>query len=464
MMTGQSMKWILTGLALLGLVSCRRVILPRGEPTERAKVAAAEGVFALPVAKRPLPDLSHAAPLGAALEYAFNANGEIESAYREWRAALERVPQAGSKSDPRLEFNVLLGLDQLKSFTENLKNVSLMIGGEQEVTRGERLEARGTQALALTQQAGEKFRAAKFKLQRDVTDVYARLALNEELRGITSDTLRLLKQSYDIAGHRYHVMSETPLTDLQKFEIEIGRTESEQRGLALKREQLMAELNGVLNRPALAPLGRVSVPAIAAPQLDAPTLLQHAAANNPELAALRKEIETRGSGQVLAELERKPDYTLKGSVGGFKPFYPALPELQAGFAMNLPINRERIRAGIAEALAMRQASEAELRARTADTQSRLVQALVQLRDAERVRHDFADDIIPAAERFLTTQFNTYGSGAGDYLEILDTQRTLIDLRRMLAQARADRLRALAELEQLAGEDFYQLTADNTTHD
>jgi len=416
----------------------RQVVVPKGEPEERAKAEVAEKPFVVEVHKRPLPDLSASAPLPKVLDYAFNASGELEMAYRDWRAAIERIPQASALPNAKLDFELML-LD--------LKSVKAMLG--QEFPAPGKQDAQAQKALAEAQAAGERFVGAKFALQKRVVQAYAELALNAALLALNAETQRLWRRSEDVIKHRFHAMAggmDSSLADLRKIEVEIKTTESEQRSLEIMRKSLAADLNGALNRPPDAPLGKAEMPTLALPQETDAALFARAVHHNPALAALRKEVEARGAAQVLAELERRPDYSLGLGLD------QGSPALMAG--LMLPSNRPRIRAGISEALAMRQAAEARLRSASADAQARVVMALAGYRDAERVVKDYREQIVPFAEKLLDTQIKTYGTGGGSLLDVLDTQRTLVDFKRLVLRSESDRLRYLAELEEVMGEDLF----------
>ena len=434
----------------LSLTGCHLTISPKGEAEERARAERAGAVFSGPVEKRPLPDLATSPTLPLVLEYAFNANGDIEAAYREWRAALERIPQAGALPDPRLNFNVLFNVTNVKSFSDVLQNASLML--EQEFPGRGKRPARAEVALAQARGAGEKFRAEKYRLQKRAIGAYSDLLLNRSFLDLNAETLRLLKETYEVALHRYHAMSDETQVDLRKIETEIEVAESEKRELGIRRGSSTAELNGVLNRAANAPLGALQFPLLTRPAESEADLFARAVRSNPDLGALRREIEARGAAQVLADLEKRPDLKISGGAeaGGTGSIMPSV-----GAEINLPVNRARIRAGIAEALAMREAAEARLRSLSSDVQARVVMALASLRDAERVLKDYRERIIPQAKSILEIQQTTYGSGGGDLLDILDTERLLVDYRKMTARAESDRLRSLSELEEAIGEDLFQ---------
>ncbi|MCX7048147.1 MAG: TolC family protein, partial [Candidatus Sumerlaeota bacterium] len=273
-------------LGLLLVTACRWIVTPKGEPEERAKAAIEQPAFERKLGLRVLPDLTVSATLPEALEYAFKASGDIEAAYFDWRAAIERVPQAGALPDPTLEFESLFSGGGGKGFNLNL----ISLGLSQDIPGRGKREARAELALREAQGAGERFRAAKFSLQRRVVTVYAQLALNEAMIGLTSDSIRLLKETYTVALHRYHEMADTGLADMRKIELEIQTAESNQRGLAAAIPSLAAELNGLLNRKADAPLAAPRLPEITLPSSSTAELFALAVARNADLAALRKDI------------------------------------------------------------------------------------------------------------------------------------------------------------------------------
>ena len=364
---------------------------------------------------------------------------------------LSASSRPGALPDPRIEFKALFNPLNSSFFDTVLDSVS--VGFSQEIPRKAKRKARAEQSLALAQAEGSRFRQAKYSLQTKVTRVYAGLALNARLTELNAETLRLFRETYDITLRRYNTMAEGNLADLRKIEAEIQKTESETRALGIERDRLTGEMNGLLNRPAGSAYGKAELRRFRASTDSEAEMFARAVRNNPELAAQRKEIAARGAAQVLAELEKKPDFEVNGELG-YALSGSVTPTL--GFSTTLPINRARIRAGIAEALAMRQASEAKYRAAESDALARLVMALNAIRDTRRILDDYQNHIIPTTKEALDTQLSTYGSGGGDFLDILDTERLLIDYRKLVLQAEADRLRFYAEVQDVLGEDLLLL--------
>jgi len=108
------------------------------------------------------------------------------------------------------------------------------------------------------------------------------------------------------------------------------------------------------------------------------------------------------------------------------------------------------------------------RARAIARQTRLdraaeyVAAVYALRDTERQAALFEQQVLPSAQRVLDTARQSYTAGTGAYLELIEAQRTLLDVRLTLAEARAAREKNLVDLEALAGVDVETITASTTT--
>ena len=62
---------------------------------------------------------------------------------------------------------------------------------------------------------------------------------------------------------------------------------------------------------------------------------------------------------------------------------------------------------------------------------------------------------------LANSRQSYTTGSVGFIELIDSQRTLLDVRLMIVEARAAREKALADLESLAGVDIETLKSPAT---
>jgi outer membrane protein, heavy metal efflux system len=194
----------------LGLTSC--VLAPEGTPEERARLDANSALFEPQVETRQLPELPGQADWRAVLHRAFLANGDLESAYFEWKAALARIDQAATwpNSNVAVSFSYMFSPEQMKFWDRT----TIGVGFDPSVNLSLpiKVQTAGQIALEAARQAAEKFRAVKFDLQRKVLSAYLDLALVEEKIRIERDNLTLLKLLIDSAASR--AQAGGPLQDL----------------------------------------------------------------------------------------------------------------------------------------------------------------------------------------------------------------------------------------------------------
>lgn len=174
-------------VVLSGLSGC--VLAPEGTFEEQAKLESVSPLFEPPVEFRELPPLPARVVWREALQRAFLANGELESAYFEWKSALARVDRDATWPNT----NVMLGFRYMFS-PENIKTwnrVTLSGTFMPSVTLQLPIKtiAAGKVALQAAREAGERFLAAKFDLQKRVLIAYYDLALAEEKVRIQRDNL-----------------------------------------------------------------------------------------------------------------------------------------------------------------------------------------------------------------------------------------------------------------------------------
>jgi outer membrane protein, heavy metal efflux system len=439
---------------LLGLNGC--VLAPVGTQEEQEKLNSAAPAFEPPFETRQLPTLPTPAGLRDVLRRAFFANGELESAYFEWKAAFSRIDQAATwpNSNVAVNFSYMFSPENLKAWDRTTigagfdpsMNLSLPI----------KVQTAGEVALESARQTGEKLRAVKFDLQRRVISTYLELALTDEKIRIQRDNLTLLKLLADSAVAR--TQSGGALQDLLKVQIESQMAENELANLQAEAKSIRGTLNGMLARDANTLL-RLP-PSLPAPRhiaADDARLIAVAVEQNPELAGLARQVAGRKNALELARLAYLPDFVPSASVTG------SVSQVLSTMVM-LPTKLPAIRGAIREAEAMTRSSEAVLRQTTRDRAAGFVANLYLMRNAERQTALYSQRIVPAAQQLMNASRSNYAAGTVAFADLIDSQRILIAARLTVAQVRIEREKRLAEIEALAGVDIETLghTVTQTT--
>lgn len=444
-MTASLIRTVSATLLASALHGC--VLAPKETPQERQRLATAGEVYARPIAERPLPRLPERPGWHELLQYAFAANGELEAAHAEWRAAMERVTIAAGYPNTKVQlgFQYLFSGGQMKAWdrttltagTDSMLNLSLPI----------KTMAAGRVALEDARFAGERFRGAKFDLQRRVLEAYYDYALLAERRRLQEELVhwagmstasvaaRLLAGGGQGAMAEAHVFAELAANDLQAIEAEMA--------------QRRALLNGLIGRPADAVLLPPESLPQPRPRPDDVSLLTSVAENNPDLTALAAVARSRDHAVYAAKLQFLPDINPSAGLTGSAT-------QMIGAAAMLPTTVPQIRAAIRESQAMLLAVEAQRRQTGADRSAQAIAAFSALRDAERQIELFENRIQPAIDMSARATQAAYTSGSTDLAPFLDSQRSRLEARAQLAALRMARERRLAELEALAGLDLETL--------
>ena len=456
----QSRRLVVFGSAVAALVlSAGCTLMPRGTDAERARLEAQADRYEPPIEQRALPELPSEPTWQDVLHRAFLANGELEAAYFEWKASFERIEIASAYPNS----NVALGYSYTFS-SENMKTFDRMTFSAgfdtmENLSFPSKVIQQGKVALDESRAVGERFRAAKFALQERVLSTWADHALLAERERIERENLDLLQRVLDTATSR--VQAGGMQEDLLRAEVEYRTAEDALKNTQAELAATRAMLNGMLSREAQAPLSPPRrLPEPRPVPVDDAALIAAAVDANPELAALARQVEGRADALELARLQWIPD--INPSVVFTGGIAQAI-----GAGIMLPTTIAEIRGRIKEANSMLRASEATLRQTHRDRASSYVAALISLRNAERQAELFERRILPATQRVLDNLRSSYVSGRTSYLDLIDAQRALLDVRLTVAEARTMREKRLAELERLAGVDIETLfapTTVNTTSD
>jgi outer membrane protein TolC len=307
-------------------------------------------------------------------------------------------------------------------------------------------------AYDAAQAAGFRFRAAKFDIQKRVLSGYLDLALAQEMIRIRHDNVELLRLVSQSAENR--VQAGGPQQDLLKAQIEFRMSENQLANLESEARVMRAMLNGMLARDPQTSLNTPSLPEPRPVPVDDDRLIAAGVDQNPELSALARQVEGRRDALELAELAYLPDINpFGGFTGSVSQFL--------GATVMLPTTIPMIRGQIDESRAMLRSTQSMARQARKDQAASFVANLFAMRNAQRQAELFEQRILPVAQQALDSSRQAYASGTIGFVELIDAQRTLLDVRLMIAEARTEREKRLAELEALAGVDVETLLQPTT---
>jgi len=410
------------------------------------------------------PRLSSSASPDDYVRYALYHSPAVEAAYQRWLAASERLPQVGALPDPRLNFGFFLDEVETRTGPQQAR-----LGVSQSFPWPGLLEGREDAAALAARAAWRRFEAERLAVTERVVSTLHELAYLDAAARITRDNLDLLESFEEVVRARYRVGTGSH-PELTRVHVELGQLEDRLAQLRAMRPAYVAELNAALNRPTEA-----SVPAL--PELpgrvasvDGTELAARARASNPTLLALDEEgLEQRIRSDV-AGLEGRPDFTVgldyivTGEAGDRSIAESGDDPILLSFGITLPLWRDKYDAGVREATARRLAVSHQ----RADEGNRIAAAIQRAwfehTDGDRRVRLYEDTLIPKAEESLRASLTGFRAGETGFLDLLDTERTLLEFALAAERARADRGRALARLNRLVGQTVPTRGAANQDHE
>jgi len=180
-------------------------------------------------------------------------------------------------------------------------------------------------------------------------------------------------------------------------------------------------------------------------------LKQIAQENRPELKAIQAAIRQLETKARLAEKNYKPDV----SIGAGYMLMPSGSMNRNGYmaelSFNLPwLNRSKHDSEIQEAQSQVNVQRAELLAQQAMVFQEIQEALIRANTAARLVEIYRDTLRPQAQATLRAASTAYQTDQTDFLNLIDSQNTALDVEYSYYRALAEFDSRVVEIERAIG--------------
>ncbi|MBN1506124.1 MAG: TolC family protein [Sedimentisphaerales bacterium] len=378
------------------------------------------------------------------LRYAALHNAGLKAAFEQWKAALEKIPQARALPDPTFTYGY---------FIEQL-NTRQRAGIMQVFPWFGKIEARTDAATAAAKAAHKRYEARELQLLFDVKDAFYDYLYLARATEIARANLELARHFEEVARTRYLTIAATH-PDIIRAQIRVAELQYELDALERSREPTVVKLNAVLDRPAGAslpwPRQEPAPPVVVDPRAVVAALKR----SNPQLQAIGFDVEQLRHEVDVAKRDFYPDIGLgvewmemnMGSMSG------ADDDVMLGLQLNLPIWRRSYKAAEQQARAAARRAQHEKQNTENELIARTARALYGYVDTGRRLSLYGDVLVPKAEQLVNAAEAAYIAGTFDFLNLIDAQQALLEFRLERERAWTGHQQRLAELEMLAGTDL-----------
>jgi outer membrane protein TolC len=311
-------------------------------------------------------------------------------------------------------------------------------------------DLRGRNALHEANAAGADLEDVRLQLVEAARAALADYYLAGRATEVAEENLKLLGQFRENALARFKA-AQASLQDSLQAEVAIAR--QRERLLVLDRQRAVARarLNALLHLPPDHPLPPPPKQFDAPPDLpSAAELREWAVRRRPDVQALVQRVAADEAAVELALREYKPDFEVMAAYDAW--WQPRERDLRpmVGVRSNLPVRFARRGGAVAEARARLAQRRAELARLTDRVNFEVQEAYEQVRESERVLDLYEETALPAARRNVELAVSEYAVGRVPFLNLVEAQRDLVELRDRYFEAAAESLRRRAALERAAG--------------
>ncbi|MGD9346698.1 MAG: TolC family protein [Candidatus Aminicenantes bacterium] len=384
------------------------------------------------------------------IKEALENNPQVRAAYDEWQASLEQISQAKGFPDPML------------SFAHFGQSIETRLGPQRnKISLSQKIPFFGKLSLKekIAQENSSIFEVQHAKVVADlilqVKEAFFSLYWFEKAIELRQEEKEVLDRLARIAQKKY----ETGLTsqqDVLKAHLEISRLSEKILTLEQGKKAIEANLNALLNRPAASPFDRVGHVGEMHLTLSLSELYELAMGGRPELKQAQHFIQKTEKSVELAKKNNWPDFTLRFEYFDIGGGSTSLPEdgrnaWLGAIGINIPLWRGKYDAAEAEAAIRLTANQKRLEGVKNDTAARINEYYHEIETYEDQLALYKHSLIPQAEQALKASEIGYLSGKVDFLNLLESERMILQIRTGYFKTLSDSRKTLALLERMVGQ-------------
>ncbi len=393
-------------------------------------------------ASLPLPDPLQ---LSDATEIAIHSRAEVSAANARAEALAQRPAIVGALEDPMISpaidhypFNMMEEEGGRRyDWSVSVEQRFPLSGVRGHRRAAARADARRAKALA---------NSTELDVALEAQTSFFMLHERRQMLRVLDEQFRLAQQLVSVSSSRY--ASGTGVqADVLRAEVEVARLQATQQSLAAQVRAAEAMLNASLGRPPQDRVPQLQSVASREEPPPVPAALQRALDRRPELIAGAAEVERAFAEIDVMRSMYKPMAMVR--VGRASTMAEG-PGAMLMIGVSVPIWRERLRAGVAEARAMQRMANADLEAMRRMVEGEATAARETVSAARAQALVLESEVIPRARAATDAALAAYSSGQGTLVSVIESVRALWEVQAEQVMAEAALGAAWARFERSIG--------------
>lgn len=349
------------------------------------------------------------------IQTVLDRNPSVKAARLAWLAAVETVTQARSLNDPSLSYSMAP-----QTITDGDVRYGQVLRVAQRFPFPGTLKLRGVVAGAEAEASFEEWHQVRLDLATVASLFFDDYYVVHRALEINDEHTRLLGDLKRIATARY-AAGIAPQQDPLQAEVELAHLMHDKIVLGSSRDVLVAQINSLMHRSPEAPLPPPPPSLTRLPMVVEPSGLQdEALGNRPDLLASSAEVRAREAAVELKKKDSRPHFEAMTSYNSM--WNQSEHRWMVGAAINLPVRRKRIRAGVAEAQARLAQRENERRRLEDQIRAQVQEAYIRLQEAHHVVELYQSRLLPAARDQIRAAVSGFETSQNSFLAVIEAEK------------------------------------------
>ncbi|MFO7670078.1 MAG: TolC family protein [Bacteroidales bacterium] len=395
-------------------------------------------------------NMSFAQTLDDYFKIAAESNPGLQAVYKEYEAALQKVPQVSTLPDPVFSFGYFVSPVETRVGPQKAK-FSLA----QMFPWFGTLKAQGNAAALMAEAKFQSFIDVRNKLYYRVASAYYPLYELKDWIRIEQENISILESYKTIANEKFKNGNGT-MVDVLRADIMLKDAQTNLDILRDKETPLLTIFNKLLNRPEneLVLISDALKAEILADNFRKDSLI----ASNPKLNALDLNLQAGKAAEVAARKQGLPkvgvglDYVMVGERTDMSLPDNGKDVLMPMVSVSIPIFRRKYDASVKEAQLMQESYTLQKQevANTLISEYEMVWFQVQ-QQLQLV--SLYEQQIQTSQQSLNLLFTSYGNSGKEFEEVLRMQQQLLKYQKLIATALAQYEIAVANINYLTSKTY-----------
>ncbi|HUU04401.1 MAG TPA: TolC family protein [Patescibacteria group bacterium] len=397
--------------------------------------------------------ISETSSLDDLLTVAALNNPGLQAAFYRWQAVLQSTTQARALPDPLFTFAYFIREVETRVGPQQSK-----IGIMQMFPWFEKLKLKGKAALEAAKSSRQNYEQTRFNLFYNVKNYFYEYYYIFKNIKILEENISLLETLSAALQAKYR-SGIASYADLIKIQLEKDVLGDRLRSARERLIPMQSKLNSILNRDAKARLPIPDHIPFSRKTISEAQLLAWLRENSPELKSLeflasKAEIDIKlARRNYFPDFSLGVDYIITGEAAMAGVADSGKDPIAAMIQISLPVRFSKNKAGVSMARANLKAAENQKRERENNLLAELEMVFFNYNDAAQKTILYRDTLLVQARQVEKVVETAYKSGKADILNLIDSQRMLLDIELKYERSLASQAQKLAELEMLVGRDL-----------